>query len=296
MEGASRLDGRGVRSRVWTTLAILCMACQPVATKSQAPPPVDPVPDAEVNRDLAAGSNRSRVADVDTVERLRVEVIASFPHDESAFTQGLVWDGGILYESTGLYGRSSVRQIEPASGRVMLRRLIDPALFAEGLALVGDRLVVLTWKAGVALTLELGGLEIIDQYSYRGEGWGLAYDGEHLVMSDGSARLFFRDPADFRLLRTVDVTMNGEPVDKLNELEVVDGRVYANVWLKDYLVRIDPREGRVEALIDASGLLTTEERRRVDVLNGLAYDPVGKTFWITGKLWPKIFQVRFVPS
>ncbi len=236
------------------------------------------------------------VEDHVAVERLRVEVIATYPHDPQAFTQGLVWDGGILYESTGLYGSSSVRRVDPMSGRVLLRRAIDPGLFSEGLALFGDHLILLSWQEGIALVLELTALEIVDQHTYPGEGWGLTHDGRRLVMSDGSDVLTLRNPTDFRALSTLAVTLDGHPVSQLNELEVAQGQIYANVWQQDFLVRIDPQTGKVNAVIDASGLLTPEESQRADVLNGIAYDPVSQTFWITGKLWPKLFQVRFIPA
>ena len=239
---------------------------------------------------------RSSRAEPPVVEELKVEILAEFPHDPQAFTQGLVFDGGVFYESTGLYGRSSVREVDAASGRVIRQRMLDPSLFGEGLALVGDRLIGLTWHAGVAQVFELSALEIVDRFDYRGEGWGLAYDGERLIMSDGSDTLTFRDPRTFQVLSTRKVLEGRRPVAKLNELEFAEGQIYANVWSTDRIVRIDPQSGQVTARIDASGLLPPDVQRQVDVLNGIAYDPVSKTFWITGKFWPKMFQVRFVPA
>ncbi len=230
------------------------------------------------------------------VEHLVVEVRAVYPHDPVAFTQGLVWDGGVLYESTGLYGKSSLRRIEPLSGEVVEIRSVDPNLFGEGLALVGDRLVQLTWKSGIALVYDLMTLDLIDEYGFNGEGWGLAYDGKRLVMSDGSHRLTERDINDFRWRATTEVMLDGEPVGNLNELEFAEGDLYANVWGEERIVRIEVETGRVTAVIDASGLLTVAERSRVDVLNGIAYDAASKTFWLTGKFWPKLFQVVFVPA
>ena len=231
-----------------------------------------------------------------TVERLAVKILATYPHDPGAFTQGLVWDGGVLYESTGLYGRSSLRRTEPMSGEVLEQRVIDPNLFGEGLAMVGDRLVQLTWKAGIALVYDLATLELVDEHGFNGEGWGLAYDGRRLVMSDGTHRLTLRDPGDLSWRVTVEVRLDGEPVNHLNELELVDGDVYANVWGEERIVRLDPETGVVNAVIDCSGLLAADEKSRVDVLNGIAYDPVSETFWLTGKFWPKMFQVVFVPA
>ena len=231
-----------------------------------------------------------------TVERLSIKILAVYPHDPGAFTQGLVWDGGMLYESTGLYGKSSLRRVEPISGEVLERRLVDPNLFGEGLALVDDRLLQLTWKAGIVLVYDLATLELIDEYGFNGEGWGLAYDGHRLVMSDGSSRLTLRDLDDFRWRATVEVQLEGKPVIHLNELELAEGELYANVWGQERIVRMDPDTGTVNAVIDAASLLSRDERARVDVLNGIAYDPVSKTFWLTGKFWPKMFQVVFVPS
>ncbi len=230
-----------------------------------------------------------------TVERLKVQVQGIYPHDPAAFIQGLVWHEGMLYESTGLYGKSSLRQVDPASGQVLQRVSTPPHFFGEGLALVGDRLIQLTWKAGVAFSYDLNTLEVLDEFGYNGEGWGLAYHEERLWMSDGSSRITTRDPDDFRWLSTLDVRLGGEPIADLNELEFAEGQLYANVWGQDRIVRLDPKTGEVNAVIDASGLLEPREQHMVDVLNGIAYDPSSKTFWLTGKFWPKMFQVTFVP-
>ena len=224
-------------------------------------------------------------------ERLRVRVVATYPHDADAFTQGLLWHDGTLYESTGQYGESTVRQVELATGRVLRQAALPRHLFGEGLALVGDRLVQLTWQEGVALIWGLADFAPRGEHRYTGEGWGLCYDGRRLVMSDGSARLTFRDPETFAVTGGVDVTVGGVPADRLNELECVEGAVYANVWRDQEIFRIDPSDGRVTAVIDASGLLTPTERRDADVLNGIAHRAETGTFLITGKLWPKLFEV-----
>lgn len=233
----------------------------------------------------------------DAVEQLVVKVLGVYPHDPTAYTQGLVWDGGVLYEGTGLYGKSTIRRVDPESGLVLDKKALDHNFFGEGLALVKDRLVQLTWKAGVAFVYELGALEVVDEYGYNGEGWGLAYDGgDRLVMCDGSSRLTFRDPEDFRWRSTLEVTLRGQPLTHLNELEFAEGQLYANIWQQERIVRIDPKTGNVTAEIDASGLLDARESSMVDVLNGIAYDPLSKTFWLTGKFWPKMFRVEFVPK
>jgi glutamine cyclotransferase len=229
-------------------------------------------------------------------ERLRVKVLSVRPHDPAAYTQGLVWNRGTLYESAGLYGRSSLRQVDPKTGEVLRHADVPPRFFAEGLALVGNRLVQLTWKEGVAFVYDALSFGRVGEYHYDGEGWGLCDDGRRLVMSDGSDRLSFRDRRTFALLGGVNVRLEGRPVPQLNELECVGGEVYANVWTSEEIVRIDPASGQVSAVIDASGLLDAGERAHADVLNGIAYDPAKKTFLITGKLWPKLFEVVFVPT
>jgi glutaminyl-peptide cyclotransferase len=227
-------------------------------------------------------------------ERLRVQVVATYPHDPNAFTQGLVLASGRLFESTGLEGRSSLREVELTTGRV-LRRLDVPApVFAEGLALVGTRLFQITWKHETVYTYDRDTFKKGPTFPYSGEGWGLCHNGQELVMSDGSARLTFRGPETFRVMREVVVREAGRPVDQLNELECVGPHVYANVWMTDRIVRIDPKTGAVTATIDASNLLPSAERYGTDVLNGIAHDPANDTVLITGKLWPKLFRVRFV--
>ncbi len=226
--------------------------------------------------------------------RLHLEVIAKYPHPSDAYTQGLVWHQGQLLESCGNYGLSQLRRSDPTSGEVLARRKLPRHFFAEGLARVGSRLYQLTWKSGVLLVSDLETLAEVDRLSYRGEGWGLAHDGEKLVMSDGSDLLSFRDVDDFTLLSQLPVTLQGRPQNQLNELEYVDGRLYANLWYRDEIVEIDPISGAITAVIDASGLLTAAELRHAEVLNGIAWDPSSESFWITGKHWPWMFQVRFV--
>jgi len=228
--------------------------------------------------------------------RLRIEIVRSYAHDPGAFTEGLALDGGVVYESTGLAGKSSVRRVDLQSGRVLTSVALAQESFGEGLALMRGRVIQLTWKEQTAFVYDARTLDGRGRRSYSGEGWGLCFDGQALVMSDGSDRLTFRDPESFAVQRTVDVTQQGLPLGRLNELECVGGSVYANVWRTDTIVRIDSGTGRVLETIDASGLLTPAERRSADVLNGIAYDPADATFLLTGKLWPKIFRVRFMAA
>jgi len=228
-------------------------------------------------------------------EALRVRVLRQYPHDRDAFTQGLLWHDGVMYESTGQYGESSLRKVRLEDGKVLARRDLEPDFFGEGLARVDDQLVQLTWRSGLAQVWDLATLERRTALRYRGEGWGLCFDGTALVMSDGSSILEFRDPKSMEVLRELSVIKEGRPVQRLNELECVDSEIYANVWQSNEILRIDSKTGRVTASIDASVLLTRFESRRADVLNGIAYKPDSKTFLVTGKLWPQLFEVELVP-
>ncbi|MCU0499023.1 MAG: glutaminyl-peptide cyclotransferase [Anaerolineae bacterium] len=232
-------------------------------------------------------------------EILVPRVIREFPHDTAAFTQGLVFypTEGTLYESTGLYGQSTLRQLNPETGEVIRSIPVAANYFAEGLALVDDRLIQLTWQEKEALVYDRVTFELLGTFPYETEGWGLCYDGIELYMSDGSSSLFVRDPQTFELRRTIPVTAAAAPVTQLNELECVGSYIYANVWLTDQIMRIDKTNGQVTAIIDASGLLTPEERNELGsggTLNGIAFIPANNSFLITGKLFPKMFEVHFV--
>ena len=226
------------------------------------------------------------------------EVIRVFPHDSQAFTQGLLWDDGFLYESTRLRGQSSLRRVDIESGAPLDIAAVDAAYFAEGLERVGDRLIQLTWQAGRAFVYDFATLAPVDAFEYEGEGWGLCYDGRYLFMSDGSSYLSVREPETFALIFRGAVTLNQQIISPqlLNELECVDDSIYANAWNTDYIFRIDKFTGAVTAVIDASSLLTAAERAELSagsVLNGIAYRPESQTFFVTGKRWPKLFEVVF---
>jgi glutaminyl-peptide cyclotransferase len=229
------------------------------------------------------------------VEDLVAQVVRSIPHDPEAFTQGLVYHQGQVFESTGLEGASSLRRLDLESGNIAQKVPIPAPLFGEGLALVGNLLVQLTWKNGRALVWEANDLWPVREYRYAGEGWGLCHDGTRLVMSDGSDRLTFRDPETFTRIGEVAVVSGGQPVRNLNELECVGNLVYANVWGADHIARIDVQTGQVTAWIDASGLLSPEQREKAEVLNGIAHLPERGSFLLTGKYWPCMFEVQLVP-
>jgi glutamine cyclotransferase len=220
------------------------------------------------------------------------EVVRTYPHDRTAFTQGLVYHEGILYEGTGLTGRSTIRRVQLETGEVLQRRSIPAQYFGEGIALVANELFQLTWQSQVAFVYDVKSFDMAKSFTYRGEGWGLTFDGSSLIMSDGTDQLRFLDPATFSERRRIRVTSGGMPVHQLNELEFIKGEVWANVWKTDRIARIDPKTGRVTAWLDLSGLLTPAEREQTDVLNGIAYDAVGDRLFVTGKLWPKLFEIR----
>lgn len=221
------------------------------------------------------------------------EVVNSGPHDPDAFIQGLVWYEGGLFESTGLVGRSTLRRVEWPSGRVARRVDLPRDVFAEGLARVGDRLVQLTWRSERGFVYDLASFRLLREFRYSGEGWGLTFDGTSLVLSDGSDVLTYLDPRQFTPTRRLSVTWNGRPVPRLNELEFVDGEIWANVWYTDVIVRIDPASGRVSSFLDLTGLAPDAVRSKDGaVLNGIAYDPATRRVFVTGKLWPRIFELR----
>ncbi len=224
-------------------------------------------------------------------QRLAVRVLAVLPHDRTQFTEGLELHDGVLYESSGLYGRSALRAVDWRTGAVLARAALPDGLFGEGITVVGDRIWQLTWREGIALDRRRSDLAVRREVRYSGQGWGLCYDGRRLVMSDGSARLAFRDPRSFARTGGVRVTAAGRPVAGLNELECAGGSVWANVWKSGDILRIDPATGAVTGVADASGLLPPALRPGTDVLNGIAALPGGSQFLLTGKFWPRMFRV-----
>jgi glutaminyl-peptide cyclotransferase len=223
------------------------------------------------------------------------EIVSRRPHDAGAWTQGLQLDEkGRLFESTGLRGQSSLREVDPASGAVVRSVALPEEQFGEGLALVEERFIQLTWQEGVANVFDRESFDLMGTHGYSGEGWGLCFDGERLVMSDGSSTLTSRDPDTFEIVGRTEVTLAGESAGRLNELECVEDHVWANLYLTARIARIDPASGVVDGLLDLSAL---EQAQPDDasVLNGIAWDPASETFLVTGKLWPELYEIRLTP-
>ncbi len=218
-----------------------------------------------------------------------------YPHDPQAYTQGLFYLNGFLYEGTGLNGRSSIRKVKLETGEVLQKRDIPEQYFGEGIVNWNDRLLEITWQSQTGFVYDLTTFNLQKQFSYPGEGWGLTQDGKRIIMSDGTPELRFWDPETLRETGRVVVLDEGRPVAELNELEWVKGEVYANVYQTNRIARIDPSSGKVVGWIDLTGLLSPEDQaRQVDVLNGIAYDAKGDRLFVTGKLWPKLFEIRLV--
>ncbi len=218
------------------------------------------------------------------------EIVNTYPHDTGAFTEGLVYDGGYLYESTGLYGSSTLRRVDLETGTVLKSLALPNQYFGEGLAVIGDEIIQLTWRSNVGFVYNKESFALIREFTYPSEGWGLTYDGSRLIMSDGSSNLYFLDPTTFARLGQITV-FDMNPVSNLNELEYIKGKVYANVFGEDKIAVIDPKTGKVEAWIDLSSLPGPKSIPD-DVLNGIAYDSVSDRLFVTGKMWPNLYEIK----
>jgi glutamine cyclotransferase len=220
------------------------------------------------------------------------KVVAAYPHDPAAFTQGLAFEAGQLYEGTGQYGASTIRRVDLASGRPEKQRSLGPRYFGEGIAILNGLLYQLTWQNGVVVVYDLDTFEVLRTIEYAGEGWGLTHDGKELIMSDGSATIRFRDPQTFAVTREIAVTHDGAPLTRLNELEYVEGEIWANIWYDDRIARISPADGRVLGFIDLAQLYPANARGSEAVLNGIAYDAAAKRLFVTGKNWPQLYEIE----
>lgn len=225
-------------------------------------------------------------------EQIEFEVLRTFPHDNTAFTQGLIYHNNILYEGTGQRGASSLRKVNLENGVVLQMHPLEDQFFGEGVTILNNRIYQLTWESNVGFIYDLESFALLEQIYYPTEGWGLTTDGESLILSDGSEKLFWYDPESFSEISSLVVRDKGNPVKGLNELEYIDGRIYANVYPTDYIIRIDAKSGDVTGWLDCSNLLTPSERRRTDVLNGIAFNPDNGHLYLTGKYWPLLYEVR----
>ncbi len=294
-----------------TLLVVLAMA----TTSSCDTPPLPPTEEGEAEATPEGASEPEGVLDKEgegegetegnTLLRqdYGYEIVNVYPHDPAAFTQGLLYADGILYEGTGLYGESTLRKVDLETGTLlqiieMPRRKVglrQQDLFGEGIALVNSGLFQLSWRAGIAFLYDRETFELKQEFAYKTEGWGLTYDGQSLIMSDGTASLYFRDPVTFELQRRVAVYDGNTAIKRLNELEYIDGVLWANIWQTDRIARIDPATGEVLGWIFLEGLLSAQEAASADVLNGIAYDKENDRLFVTGKRWPKLFEIHLVP-
>ena len=233
----------------------------------------------------------------DTSRTCTYKVVNTFPHDREAFTQGLAFEDGVLYEGTGRNGRSELRKIELETGSVLQTRKLPDEFFGEGITVYGDNIIQLTYLSKIGFVYKKDTFELLREFNYPTAGWGITNDGKHLIMSDGTLKLYFLDPKTFEQVRQIEVYDRGISVWWLNELEYVEGQIYANVWPTERIARISPETGRVLGWIDMKGLLTQQDyNRQIDVLNGIAYDKKNGRLFVTGKFWPKLFEIKLVPA
>ena len=266
-------------------LMIACSSAAPIITTT--PRMSSPVPSPTPPISILA---------LPSVPMLTYKVVNTYPHDRAAFTEGLVMDGGELYEGTGMNGQSSLRRVDLESGKVLQNVALDPQYFGEGVTVWKDQIIQLTWQSHTGFVYDKGSFKLLKTFNYPSEGWGLTHDATSLIMSDGTPTIRFLDPVTFQETKRITVTDKGQPVSNLNELEYVRGEILANVWQTDRIARISPETGTVIGWIDLGGLLSLADRQQpVDVLNGIAYDAEHDRLFVTGKLWPKLFEITLVP-
>ena len=233
----------------------------------------------------------------DVIPVYTYNIVNTYPHDRNAFTQGLVFEDGVLYEGTGLFGHSTLRRVELETGDILQVRELSAQFFGEGITIYGDKVIQLTWKSKIGFVYDKNTFELLQQFNYPTEGWGITCDGERLIMSDGTSTLYFLNPQSFEEIGRLEVFDNDGPVTRLNELEYIKGEIYANVWQTDRIARIAPETGQVIGWVDLEGLLTAEDLvEPVDVLNGIAYDAENDRLFVTGKLWPKLFEIELISA
>jgi glutamine cyclotransferase len=231
----------------------------------------------------------------DVIPVYTYNIVNTYPHDRNAFTEGLVFEDGVLYEGTGLFGYSTLRRVELETGDILQISELSAQFFGEGITIYGNKIIQLTWQSNIGFVYDKNSFELLQEFNYSTEGWGITNDGARLIMSDGTSTLHFLNPQTFEEIGQLEVFDNDGPVTRLNELEYVQGEIYANVWQTDRVARIAPETGRVIGWVDLAGLLTTDDRSEpVDVLNGIAYDAKTARLFVTGKLWPKLFEIELI--
>lgn len=243
------------------------------------------------SKESNASNNAASTPVTEEIPTYTYDIVKTIPHDAQAFTQGLAFYNGDLFESTGQYGSSSLRKIDRSTGKVLKRLNVDAAYFAEGMVAVDGKIYQLTWQSGVGFIYDAKTFQQLRTFSYFGEGWGITYDGTEMIMSDGTSNLRFLDSDSLLIRKMLPVTSNGTPVKNLNELEYVNGEIWANVWQTDSIARINPQNGKVTGWVDLSGLQTPTERANADVLNGIAYDKERNILLVTGKNWSKMYEI-----
>lgn len=265
------------------------------ANTGQQPATVNPpgVKSQTANSNAHAGRAAATAPEIVPIYSYKVK--NSWPHDRRAYTQGLIFHEGVLWESTGQYGSSSLRKVELKTGKVIKQIAVPRKYFAEGMTVFNNKVFQLTWQEQKGFIYDPATFQKQGEFDYSGEGWGLTHDEQSLIMSDGTNQIRFLDPSTLQTTRTISVFNGDEPVEKLNELEYIDGEIYANIWQTDRIVRIDPQSGKILGWIDLTGLLKPKDRLgEEDVLNGIAYDAEGKRLFVTGKMWPKLFEIEIV--
>ena len=238
------------------------------------------------------GKNRNVRPAADQPKTYGFTVVAKYPHDPAAFTQGLQLYNGFLYEGTGLPGHSSIRKVELATGKVLQKLDLSPRYFGEGVTVLNNKLYELTWTTKVGFIYDLATFKPLGQFHYDWEGWGMTNDGKNLIITDGSNKIRFVDPSTFDVVRTIEVSRGGRPLDELNELEYINGEIYSNIWHSDMIARINPADGKLLGMIDLRGIATGVPLGSEDVLNGIAYDPSSGCLLVTGKRWPWLYQIK----
>jgi len=225
------------------------------------------------------------------------KVVNTYPHDQSAFTEGLVFEDGVLYEGTGLHGQSNLRRVKLETGEILQIYELPPQFFGEGVTIYENKIIQLTWQSHIGFVYDKYSFKLLQEFNYPDEGWGITHDGKHLIMSDGTETLHFLDPETFEEIGQIEVYANDIPVTRINELEYVQGEIYANIWQTERIARIDPLTGQVFGWIDLKGILNPEDdSKTVDVLNGIAYDTKNDRLFVTGKFWPKLFEIKLIRS